>query len=238
MDTERPAGSAPQPLELPDSVMDLDRDDRPVAETEAQTSEGYSAVTRLIHEAGHLKNLPRSGWLLAGIPSAETVAEHVSRTTFIGLVLAALSDQELDIGRVTMMCAVHDLIETRIGDFSSVNKAYSSAPDWRAVAGDQLEGVPMQLAGTLEGLIEEYEERRTLESCIARDADKLECLAQALEYMSQGQSPAQEWIISSVESLSTDIGHQIASVMLETDSTNWWRSFVSRYRTPPPPPVD
>lgn len=200
-----------------------------------QKPDDFSAVTRLIHEAGHLKNIPRSGWLLLGVQSPETVAEHVSRTTFIGLILAALSGGKVDIGRVTMMCAMHDMIETRVSDLSSVNKEYTVTPDWRKVVGDQLLGVPPSLARTLEDLIEEYEERRTLESRLARDADKLECLAQALEYMMQGLSPAREWLTSRIESISTDIGKQVASVMIESDAAEWWRGFVSQYRTAPPP---
>ncbi len=134
-----------------------------------------------------------------------------------------------------MMCAMHDMIETRVSDLSSVNKEYTVTPDWRKVVGDQLLGVPPSLARTLEDLIEEYEERRTLESRLARDADKLECLAQALEYMMQGLSPAREWLTSRIESISTDIGKQVASVMIESDAAEWWRGFVSQYRTAPPP---
>jgi putative hydrolase of HD superfamily len=68
-----------------------------------------------------LKRLPRTGWLLAGVPAAESVAEHTLATTFVALVLAetintdwaaASLTQPLEIARILRIALVHDLAES------------------------------------------------------------------------------------------------------------------------------
>ena len=49
-----------------------------------------AGIATFLHEAGHLKNLPRSGWLLLGIAPPESVAEHSFRVGVIGIALAVL----------------------------------------------------------------------------------------------------------------------------------------------------
>jgi 5'-deoxynucleotidase YfbR-like HD superfamily hydrolase len=71
---------------------------------------------------GHLKHLPRAGWLLLGVPQPESVAEHSFRVGIIGITLAAM--EGADVGRTAALCLLHDAHETRIGDVPSVGRAY------------------------------------------------------------------------------------------------------------------
>lgn len=46
------------------------------------------SIPRLLHEAGQLKRTPRAGWLLAGVPTPDSVAEHSYRVGIIAYVIA------------------------------------------------------------------------------------------------------------------------------------------------------
>jgi putative hydrolases of HD superfamily len=198
------------------------------------TSQGANAkdtmdgIARLIHEVGHLKRVPRSGWALAGVSTPESVAEHVFRTAFIGLVLAHLANA--DAGRTALMCVVHDLAETRLGDVPSVGKKYIGKPDDVRVVQDQTRGCPSSLAGELLDLVREYEERETLEAQLARDADYLECLAQASEYVAAGHDLAKDWVDGCAQSVATPFGKTLAQTLRTSPPETWWQPFVQSYR--------
>jgi hypothetical protein len=49
---------------------------------------------RLPYEMGLLKRYPRTGWALAGVPVAESVAEHSFRASVIAAVIAATEDAD------------------------------------------------------------------------------------------------------------------------------------------------
>lgn len=189
-----------------------------------------ASMARFIHEAGHLKSVPRTGWFLAGVRDPESVAEHMSRTSIIGLLLGTLSPEEVDVGRIVLMCAIHDIAETRIGDIPSVARRYLDKPDERTVLHDQVAGMPERAGRFLMGALEEYEGRITLEALLARDADKLECLAQAMYYSGNGNLNAEQWIRSSYESVTTPIGRELADAVLASEPEDWWRAFVANYR--------
>jgi len=56
---------------------------------------------------------------------------------------------------------------------------------------------------------------------VARDADKLECLIQALEYRHQGYSRVQDWIDNCRASLKTTSAQQIADAAERLSGLEW-----------------
>jgi putative hydrolases of HD superfamily len=73
-----------------------------------------AGTATFLFEMGHLKHLPRAGWLLLGVPQPETVAEHSFRVGIVGITLAVM--EGADVGRTAALCLLHDAHETRIGD--------------------------------------------------------------------------------------------------------------------------
>jgi putative hydrolase of HD superfamily len=189
------------------------------------------AAARFVYEVGHLKRVPRTGWFLAGVHEPETVAEHTARVTIVGMLLAAMSSQDADIGRVAMLCALHDVAETRIGDIASVSRPYLQKPVESLVTSDQTLGLPDDARALVLGLVGEYEACSSLEARLAHDADKIECLAQAREYESFGNPRTSEWVRGSLESLVTDEGRELAAALLECSPSAWWGDFVANYRS-------
>ena len=185
-----------------------------------------AGVVTFLFEMGHLKHLPRSGWLLLGVPQPETVAEHSFRVGITGITLANL--EGADVGRVAALCLVHDAHETRIGDVPSVGRAYVTTAVPEAVSAHQVSAMPDSTAKVIQDLVAEYEATQTLESRVAHDADKIETLMQAIEYQAQGHDAA-AWRESSIAALRTDSGRQLAQAISSADPHGWWSAFAASY---------
>jgi 5'-deoxynucleotidase YfbR-like HD superfamily hydrolase/biotin operon repressor len=195
----------------------------PAPDAEAHPLAGVAAY---LYEAGHLKRLPRSGWLMLGIPQPETVAEHSFRVGIVGMALAGLAGA--DVGHVAALCLLHDMAETRITDVASVARAYVTTAAPEAVTAHQTAAMPDELAKVFQQLVTEYEAGQTLEAQVARDADKLETLLQAAEYGAQGHDTG-PWQETSINALRTEEGKQLARAISTTGPASWWQAFAASY---------
>ncbi|MEU8009891.1 HD domain-containing protein [Micromonospora parva] len=183
-----------------------------------------AGAMNFIFEAGVLKRAARTGWWFAGVKQPESIAEHSFRTALIGMMLAAM--EGADPARVSMLCTLHDTQETRITDIPHIAKRYLTAVPNTAVTADQVAACPPAVADVITAAVAEYEAGETLEAVVARDADKLECLVQAVEYRHQGIDNVQRWIDSSRAALKTANAHRIADAALNGQPLAWL--------TPPP----
>lgn len=184
-----------------------------------------AGVAAFLFEMGHLKNLPRSGWLLLGIPQPESVAEHSFRVGMVGMMLAAM--EGADVGRTVALALFHDGHETRIGDVPSVGRAYVTTAAPEAVTAHQSSAMPDTVAKVTQQLTAEYEANETTEARLAHDADKLETLLQAVEYEAQGYDTG-PWRETSLAALRTGSGQQLAQAISSGDS-RWWSVFAASY---------
>lgn len=185
-------------------------------------ADDLSAVAHFLYEAGTLKHTRRTGWWMAGVRDPESVAEHSWRTSLIASIIASL--EGADPARAAFLAVWHDSQETRTGDVNYLGKKYSSEADPRAVTADQVAGMPERLAATVRSLIAEYEAKDSPEATCARDADKLECLLQGLEYKAQGYESAQRWIDNSRGRIVTDTGQRLADELLSQGPLDWLRT--------------
>ncbi|GAA4263912.1 hypothetical protein GCM10022255_112750 [Dactylosporangium darangshiense] len=69
-----------------------------------------------------------------------------------------------------------------VGDISRIGKRYVQTADNPSVTADQVVACPSPVADTITSPVAEDEAGVTPEAIAARDADKLECLVQAVEY--------------------------------------------------------
>ncbi|AWZ07430.1 MULTISPECIES: HD domain-containing protein [unclassified Streptomyces] len=183
-----------------------------------------SAVARFLYEAGTLKNTARTGWWMAGVKLPESVAEHSWRTSLIASIIAKL--EGADPARAAFLAVWHDTQETRTGDVNHLGKRYSTAADPVAVTADQTAGMPELLATVIRDLVTEYEEKDSAEAICARDADKLECMLQGIEYKAQGYEAAQRWIDNSRARLTTETGQRLAEELLGQGTLDWLRAAI------------
>ena len=69
-------------------------------------NEDLTPIVDFFFEAGMLTKTPRAGFNFLGT-GAQSVAEHLTRTTYIGYALAML-DGKADVAKVMKMCLFHD----------------------------------------------------------------------------------------------------------------------------------
>ena len=148
------------------------------------------------------------------------MAEHIFRTCYIGYALGKLA-HGVNVNRMIKMCLFHDLPEARTGDLNYVNKKYVDADENKAV-NDLAETLPF--GSEIRELILEFNEGKTDEARLARDADQLEMILALKEYKDVGNKHADEWLGFSLKRLQTDTARELATTILETDSSLWWFS--------------
>lgn len=84
--------------------------------------------------------------------------------------------------------------------------------------------MPEVLASAVRELVAEYEAKESPEAVCARDADKLECMLQGIEYKAQGYENAQRWIDNSRGRLVTGTANRLADELLAQGSLDWLRA--------------
>lgn len=174
-------------------------------------------IANFLFEAGMLKRTPRSGFQFLG-SGAESVAEHIFRTTYIAYALGNLA-QGVNVDRLIKMCLFHDLPEARTGDLNYVNKKYVEADERKAIQ-DLSQHIPF--GGEIRELIIEFIEGKTVEAQLARDADQIEMILALKEYKDLGNTYAEEWLEFSIKRLQTKAAQDLSKAILETDSSLWW----------------
>lgn len=141
-----------------------------------------------------LKRVPRSGWLLRGVPHVESVAEHAYGMATLALALCDIinasgaADPPLDEGRVLTIALLHDLAEARLTDLPGpARRLIPEDVKSRAEAAAMtsiLAALPS--AARLLAAWREFEDESTPEGRLVRDADKLEMMVQCTRYERSG----------------------------------------------------
>ncbi len=145
------------------------------------------SLLELFLEAGNLKKLPRTGWLLRGILNPESIADHSFRTSLIVLFLAdelKAKGVEIDAEKAIRMAILHDLAETRITDVPLTAQRYLDKEKGEREALTEM----LSSVGRVDllGLFDEYENETSIEGKLVKFADRLEMLIQAYEYEKAG----------------------------------------------------
>ena len=148
----------------------------------------------LFLEATTLKRLPRTGWLLRGVPDAESIADHSFNTAFVVLALADVLNASrtlpapLDAGKALAIAVLHDLPEARLTDLPGPTKHLIPREVKSQAEAKALEALIAALpsAASLQALWREFEDEATPEGKLVRDADRVEMMIQCLRYELSG----------------------------------------------------
>lgn len=162
-------------------------------------------LTFLLDHVNALKQLPRTGWLLAGVADPESVADHSFLTSILALFLAESIngvwaeeglDAPLDAARVACLALIHDLAECILTDLPKQStELLGEEVKHRAEASAMAQLLTALPAGSeyLE-LWREYDAASTPEARLVKDADKLEMVHQALQYSRRGHTNLDEFL--------------------------------------------
>ena len=185
----------------------------------------HLAALNFFAEAGLLKRVKRSGWWVAGIKDPETVAEHCFRCGVIGYFLA--HGEGVDPFKVVAMTLFNDIHEARINDLHKMGHHYI---DFRHAEqksfADQIADLEKKVKGALQAMREDYDRQLSRESIVARDADILECLIQAKEYVDNGYPVARTFFKRAPDCLKTATARKLWRQATSWDSHAWWQNVV------------
>lgn len=179
------------------------------------------SITKFISESGLLKTIKRSGWWVLGIKNPESVADHSFRCAVIGYVLA--KHEGADPYKVLLMTLFNDIHETRISDLHKMAQRYFDYEKGEDKAfSEQMNELSPLVADDLIAGRDEYRKQDTLESLVARDADILECLIQAKEYMEHGYTEAHKFMKKAPDFLKTATAKAVWEEARDNDLNDWW----------------
>lgn len=130
-----------------------------------------------------LKNIIRTGWKDWNVKKerVESVAEHIFGVQMLAIAMKSEYQYEVDIMKVILMLAVHELEEIYIGDLTQ----FQMTKEEKVKIGHEA------VAKVLDGLIDkeqilniiiEFDERKTKEADFAYHCDKMECDLQSRLY--------------------------------------------------------
>lgn len=149
----------------------------------------YRRLANFLFEVGTMRKLPRMHrQTLLTDDTSDTIASHSFRVALIGWLLAKA--EGADPYKVVMMALLHDIAEARTGDHNWVHKRYVKIFN-REVHAEQLGTLPFP---DLKQLIDEYQERKTKEAIITKNADLLDEILLLREYEWQGNREATVWL--------------------------------------------
>lgn len=135
------------------------------------------SLLKFLHTAEKLKTLLRHSWLSDG--RQESVAEHTWRMSLMAIVLRSQLEIPVNLERVLIMIAVHDLAEAYAGDYHAFRKVPDNKHELEQKA---LEKIVAELERKTKDLIlnlwEEFEANKTIEAKFTQALDKLEVLIQ------------------------------------------------------------
>ena len=130
-----------------------------------------------------LKNVIRTGWKDRSVQRErlESVAEHIFGVQMLAIAMKSEYNYDVDILKVIMMIAIHELWETVIWDLTEfqISRKEKEKIEHEAVHNilkDLIDGEE------IEKIFLEFDEHKTKESIFAYQCDKLECDLQCKLY--------------------------------------------------------
>ena len=134
-----------------------------------------------------LKDIVRTGWKDWNVTRErlESVAEHIFGVQMLAIAMKSEYQYNVDIEKVILMLALHELEEIYIGDLT----LFQISKEEKDKLGH--EAITKVLNGLLDkeqitSLIIEFDERKTKEAVFAYHCDKLECDLQSKLYDEEG----------------------------------------------------
>ena len=153
--------------------------------------------------AANLKKVKRQGWIdKVQIKNPESVAEHSYSMAVMAMIISDMKN--CDSEKVLKMVLLHDLAESKIGDYTpeQINKEEKIDLEDKAIS-EIIENLPKEIGTTYSSIWKEYQEQKTTESVLVHQIDRIEMTLQAKIYSEEGYS--QEKLEPFFESVKNEI---------------------------------
>ncbi len=142
---------------------------------------------RILLQAGKLKQVMRHCWTMEG--RQESVADHSWRIALMAMLLRQQEEfRDIDMDKVIRMCLIHDLGESFTGDIPVFLKKEADAEKEEDVYAKWVDTFPIEVRTEWQALMQEMQERQTLEAKTYKALDQLEAL------ISHNESDLSTWL--------------------------------------------
>ena len=145
-------------------------------------------ILEFLQTVVNLKKIPRQGWIdKLDLKEPESVADHTYSLAMLAMIISDLGNYDSE--KVIKMALLHDLAESKIGDFTpdEIEKSEKEKIENKAFK-EILSSLPDSLGKQYQVIWEEYVENKSKESQLLHQLDKLEMALQARIYEKQGYS--------------------------------------------------
>lgn len=142
-----------------------------------------------LFEIGSMRFLERT-WKRFLNNDFANVTEHTFRVMWISMMLAKY-EKAKDINKVILMALLHDVPESRTGDVNYLYRCYTERNEKQAFEDIFNE---TSFSNEFKDIWGEYEERKTIESKIVKDADLLDVELELAEQRSKGDFIGSIWL--------------------------------------------
>ena len=189
-----------------------------------KTEPDLKKLASFFFEVGTLRKTARShrqGLLTDDL--SDNISSHSYRATVIGYFLARLA--KADVAKVVQMCLFHDVSESRSGDQNWIHKRYVKVFEDEIIH-DQFGDI--SFGKDILALGREYQERKSLEAKLAKDADLIDQILLLKEYAWQGNQEAASWLHKKItdnaqfRDLKTTSAKKIARKIFTSRPSDWW----------------
>ena len=157
-------------------------------------------------------------WLHPSVTVISRAGSFIEPSFFMTAVIAYFLAKKLhlDMGKVLTMSIFHDMHETRVGDAHKIALRYITRNQKKANI--DIFGV---VDADLLRLLEEYEEKKTIEAQIVFEANVIALLVRLKPLAERGDAHAEKWMMNK-NRIRTPEAVILVKMLLETDSQNWW----------------
>lgn len=172
-------------------------------------------IVNFFFEIASLRRITRAHCqIIKGV--TENIADHSFRVAVIGMLLAEM--EKADNNKVLKMCLFHDLPEARTGDANFINQQYVDMREDEALK-DQMNGLP--IGDEILKIIKEYEEQKSKESIIAKDADLLDQMILEREHFYKDSKNSKIWREHTEKKLKTKLAKKLAKQIKKSNPFEW-----------------
>lgn len=178
-----------------------------------------------LYEIGSLRYVERT-WKQFFQQNVANNADHMFRVAWIALTIARHEGVHND-EKILKMALLHDIAESRAPDTNYLSKIYSTRDEEKALTHMLQDTV---FAKEFHELFHEYEERKTIESQIVKDADNLDVDFEIHEMTAKGHTLKKIWKRTAVrEKLFTKTAQRMWDELQESNPNQWHLNAHNKY---------
>ncbi len=145
-------------------------------------------IEKFLENAINLKKISRQGWIeKLDMKNPESVADHTFMMAIVGMLIS--DSEKYDFKKILKMILLHDLAESKIGDFTpnQITKEKKLELENQAFS-ELLNNLPSNLHENYHEIWQEFIECESDESKLVHEIDKFEMAIQAKKYEQSGFS--------------------------------------------------